>query len=388
MTDQLTNIGLIIVAAGSGNRAGGDVPKQYQNIAGTSILRRTIDRFLCHFETDNIRIVINSELRDLYDKCTIDLNLPEPVDGGATRQASVYNGLMSFRNNPPEYILIHDAARPFVSEAIIEDVIATLNSGASAVVPGVQIVDTLKRAQNQIIGNTVPRDNLFKVQTPQGFDYNLLLAGHETEAGKNHSDDAAIFEAMGTPVMISQGEEANFKITTPDDIQKAEKTIMSTLNDIRVGSGFDVHRFEDGDKVTLCGVDIPFNQKLKGHSDADVGMHALTDAILSAIAAGDIGTHFPPSDYRWKGEPSETFLKHAISLVRERGGMISHAGVTLICEAPKIGPHKDAMRERLATIINIDIDRVSVQATTTEKLGFTGRGEGIAAQATATVRLP
>jgi 2-C-methyl-D-erythritol 4-phosphate cytidylyltransferase/2-C-methyl-D-erythritol 2,4-cyclodiphosphate synthase len=411
MHEKYKNIGVIIVAAGNGVRAGGDKPKQYQNIAAVPVLRRTIDAFLPYFPMENLRIVISEEHKSFFQECiqgpsSQDLqshgpqsqdflsqssqghSLSPPVLGGRTRQESVFNGLQAFGENPPDYILVHDAARPFVTADIITSVIKALENGSKAVVPAVKIVDTLKFAENDIISHTVPRDNLYKVQTPQGFDFKALLNSHSAEVGKEHTDDGAVMEATGHSITLSKGDEDNFKITVADDFKKAEKMIMNSLNDIRVGSGFDVHRFETGDKVTLCGVDIPFNQKLKGHSDADVAMHALTDAILSAIAAGDIGTHFPPSDIRWKGEPSETFLKHAANLVQEQGGIIAHAGITIICEAPKIGPHKDTMRKRLANIMNMDMDRISVQATTTEKLGFTGRGEGIAAQATATIRLP
>ncbi len=388
------NIGLIIVAAGSGKRAGGEIPKQYQNLAGIPVLKHTLNALLPYFPSKNIRVVINEDHREHYEAISSGLNLPEPVSGGATRQESVFNGLSAFETaalnetNLPDYVLIHDAARPFVNKEIIAGITERLHKGAKGVIPAIQIVDTLKYAEDGIINHTVPRDNLYKVQTPQGFVFKELLEAHKNEVNFEHTDDAAVMEANNWQMMLSKGHENNFKITTSDDFKKAEHMIMNRLSDIRVGSGFDVHRFEAGDTVTLCGIDIPFSQKLMGHSDADVGMHALTDAILSAIAAGDIGTHFPPSDEKWKGAPSETFLRHASNLVTERGGMISHAGITLICEAPKIGPHKDAMRARIADILNIDIDRVSVQATTTEKLGFTGRGEGIAAQASATVRLP
>ena len=387
------NIAVLIMAAGVGARAGGALPKQYQKIAGKEVLLRTIERFQAHFEPRNILTVIHPDHQSIYDDLEQNVSqqgnsLPSSVPGGLTRQASVLNGLRALKQRQPDFVLIHDAARPFVADKVIWNVVEALKAGALGTAPGLKVVDTLKYAESDIISHTVPRDNLIAIQTPQGFAFDLLLEAHEANKSQNYTDDTALFEDSGTPITWVEGDSENFKITTPDDIKRAESMIVQEQNDIRVGSGFDVHRLEAGSSVILCGVEIPFGKSLKGHSDADVGMHALTDAILAAISAGDIGTHFPPSDNRWRGEASSTFLKFAGDLVAQKNGSISHIGVTLICEAPKISPHKDHMRQRLADILSIDIGRVSVQATTTEKLGFTGRGEGIAAQATATVRLP
>jgi 2-C-methyl-D-erythritol 4-phosphate cytidylyltransferase/2-C-methyl-D-erythritol 2,4-cyclodiphosphate synthase len=388
--DQKANatVAVIIVAAGTGKRAGGDLPKQYQNLAGKPVLARTIERFLEHFETNQIHVVIHDDYREEYEQACSQYDLPAPISGGKTRQESVQRGLQSLEALRPEHVLIHDAARPFVSNAIIGRVLTELQRGSLGVVPALPVIDTLKHVTDATIDHTVDRSSLYAVQTPQGFSYSTLLKAHRELGGQEHTDDASLLEALGHKVTICDGEETNFKITRPEDFQKAEQTIMSALSDIRVGSGFDVHRFEAGDSVTLCGIDIPFGQKLKGHSDADVAMHAITDAILGALCDGDIGTHFPPNEPQWKGEPSKTFLSFAAKRVLEHRGAIAHVGVTIICEAPKIGPHKDKMRQKISEIMDICGSKVSVQATTTEKLGFTGRGEGIAAQATATIRLP
>ncbi|GGY40225.1 bifunctional enzyme IspD/IspF [Parvularcula lutaonensis] len=310
------------------------------------------------------------------------------MPGGAERQASVLRGLEALAREEPDIVLIHDGARPFVSSATIDRVIdaARRDSGAIAALP---VSDTLKRAgDGPVISGTVPRDRLWRAQTPQGFRFEEILDLHrQFSEREDMTDDASLFEAAGRPVTLVEDDPTNIKITRPEDFALAERLLESAM-ETRVGQGFDVHAFEDGDHVTLCGVDIPHTQKLRGHSDADVGMHALTDAIYGALAEGDIGQHFPPSDEQWRGAPSEVFLRHAAELVKKRGGRILHTDVTLICEAPKVGPHREAMRGALAEIMGISLDRVAVKATTTEKLGFTGRGEGIAAQALVTVTLP
>ncbi len=383
----MTQVSIVIVAAGRGSRAGEGLPKQYRKLGGKAVLRRTIESFLAIDPGFDIRCVIHPDDKALYEEATAGLNLFAPVFGGATRQESVFNGLKALEQDT-DYVLVHDAARPFVTHEVVMDVIKALDAGAEAVVPGVPVADTLKKVQDSTIKLTVDRTGLYAVQTPQGFPYAPLIAAHEAAVGRELTDDGAVMEAAGAHVTVSRGDSGNFKLTTPDDFKKAEQQIMMALGDIRTGSGYDVHRFEDGDHVWLCGIKLPFTKSLKGHSDADVGLHALTDAILAALCDGDIGTHFPPSDNQWRGAPSDVFLTFARDRVLARGGQIGHVGVCLICEKPKIGPHKDAMRARIAELLDIPASRVSVQATTTEKLGFTGREEGIAAQATATLRLP
>jgi 2-C-methyl-D-erythritol 4-phosphate cytidylyltransferase/2-C-methyl-D-erythritol 2,4-cyclodiphosphate synthase len=384
----MTQVSIIIVAAGRGQRAGEGLPKQYRMLCGMTVLRRTVLAFRHAAPEAHILCVIHPDDRVLYDAATKGLELPEPVHGGATRQDSVYRGLTGVKHLSPDYVLVHDAARPFMDQAVYDGVMQALVAGGQAVVPGVPVTDTLKHAPGGEIDRTVDRTDLYAVQTPQGFPFPALLAAHEAAPHKNFTDDAAVMEAAGVKALISPGAASNFKLTTAADFTRAEERLMQATIDVRVGSGYDVHRFEDGNHVWLCGVQVPHNKGLKGHSDADVGLHALTDALLSAIADGDIGTHFPPSDDQWRGAPSDRFLTFARDRIRDRGGIIAHVTVCLICERPKIGPHKDVMRTRIADLLQVGIDRVSVQATTTERLGFTGREEGIAAQATATVRLP
>ena len=382
----------LIVAAGSGQRFGAERPKQYLDLAGRPILRRTVEAFLRHPQVSEVRVVINPAFRDLYETAVAGLGLPEPVAGGASRQDSVRNGLETLAESAPDLVLIHDAARPLIDEATISAVIAALDTQPAAVA-AVPVADTLKRGRDGLVADTVDRSGLWRAQTPQGFRFPDILAAHRAAAGLELTDDAAVAERAGLPVALVPAKEENFKVTTPDDLTRAASTLSgraphADLSDIRTGMGFDVHRFADGDHVTLCGVRVPHTQTLEGHSDADVGLHALTDAILGALCAGDIGSHFPPSDPQWRGADSARFLRHAADLVAERGGRIAHVDVTIICERPKVGPHREAMTARIAEILGMDAGRVSVKATTTEKLGFTGRGEGIAAQAVATVRLP
>lgn len=386
----------IIVAAGRGARAGAGGPKQYRRLAGETVLARTARAFLDHPMIDAVRVIIHADDDDLYAEAMASLldrsKLLSPVHGGKERQDSVRLGLESLEKDAPDLVLIHDAARPFVDAATIARVFdgARTHGGAIAALP---VFDTLKksaRGASAVIETTVPRDALWRAQTPQGFLFGPILKAHRAAAGEALTDDAAVAERAGMPVSLVSGSPDNMKITQAEDFGMAE-ILLGRKNEImefRSGHGFDVHEFEAGDAVILCGVAIPHGRKLKGHSDADAGMHALTDAILGAIGAGDIGDHFPPSDARWKGAPSRIFLEKARDLVVEKGGSITHCDVTLICEAPKIGPHRAAMKAALADILDISPDRVSVKATTTEQLGFTGRREGIAALATATVRLP
>ena len=382
---QRMRIHAIIVAAGSGIRAGGGVPKQYRAVAGQPLLRHAVERLLGHPAITGVSVVINPECRALYDDAVAGLGLPEPIAGGATRQDSVLAGLEALAENPPEIVLVHDAARAFVPDAVIDALVAAFaDPDVDGACPALPQVDSLRRGEAGRFCGSVDRDNLWRVQTPQGFRYPALLAAHRA-AAPGATDEVAIALAAGLTVAITPGDERAFKVTEPDDFAKAEA--MTTYSS-RAASGFDVHKFGPGTHVWLCGVQVPHDHGLIGHSDADAGLHALTDALLGTIAAGDIGDHFPPSDERWRGAASDQFLAHAAALVRERGGLIDHVDVTLICERPKVGPHRDAMRARIAEILNIAIDRVSVKATTTEKLGFTGRQEGIAAQAMASVRLP
>lgn len=314
------------------------------------------------------------------------LDILEPVHGGATRQESVLNGLESLAELQPDQVLIHDGARPFVDPAIIDRAIAALVGSPGAVV-AMPVTDTLKRVQNNAVAGTVDRSDLWRAQTPQAFRYPEILAAHRRAKGLEWTDDAAVAEAAGMNVAVVIGAESNFKITTTDDLRRAEQMLRTTF-EYRTGSGYDVHRFTAGDAIMLCGVRVPHSHGLEGHSDADVGLHALTDAVLGAIGAGDIGKHFPPSDPRWRGVDSSLFLRHAADMARARGGRITHVDITIICELPKIAPHREAMIARVADILGLADDQVSVKATTTEGLGFTGRREGIAAQAIATIGLP
>jgi 2-C-methyl-D-erythritol 4-phosphate cytidylyltransferase/2-C-methyl-D-erythritol 2,4-cyclodiphosphate synthase len=383
----------IIVAAGRGTRAGGEVPKQYADLAGKAVLARTAEAFAHHRAIDHVQVVIHRDDAGAFAAACGHLSLLEPVAGGATRQESVFNGLQALAPHQPDAVLIHDAARPFVSHGLIERVLAGLDGHAGAI-PATAVADTLKRADGAHITGTVDRSGLYAAQTPQGFRYDAILAAHAQVRANGLfelTDDAAVAERCGLDMVLVDGDIVNRKITSADDMEDARRRLAATggaLLDVRVGNGFDVHAFEPGDHVVLCGVSVPHTAALKGHSDADVGMHALTDAIYGALCEGDIGRHFPPSDPQWRGASSDIFLAHAARMVAARGGVIGHADVTLVCELPKIGPHAEAMRETLARIMGLEVGRVSVKATTSERLGFTGRGEGIAAYATATIRLP
>ncbi|MGD9739990.1 MAG: bifunctional 2-C-methyl-D-erythritol 4-phosphate cytidylyltransferase/2-C-methyl-D-erythritol 2,4-cyclodiphosphate synthase [Bauldia sp.] len=384
-----SRLAVLIVAAGRGLRTGGDTPKQYRRIGGVSVLARSLRPFLDSPLVDDVVVVIGAgdELSYAEAACVHPKLLP-PVTGGAERQQSVLRGLEALEARDPVLVLIHDAARPFVSSAVIGRVIAGLGGGP-AVLPALPVTDTLKRADAAgTVGGTVQRHGLYAAQTPQGFRYATILNAHRRAATATEpfTDDASIAEWAGVPVSIVAGEAANMKLTTAEDFAMAERALAH--HETRTGSGYDVHAFGPGSGVVLGGVPIAFDRGLVGHSDADVALHALTDAVLGAIADGDIGSHFPPSDPQWKGASSDRFLAHAVDRVRGRGGSIVHLDLTILAEAPKIGPHRDAMRARIAAIAGIGIDRVAVKATTNEKMGFLGRGEGLAALATATVRLP
>lgn len=380
----MTETVALVVAAGRGTRMSGDVPKQYRQLGGQSVLRRTLGCFVSHPGVARVYTVIHPDDADDFRAASAGLTVEAPVDGGITRQESVRNGLEHIsREAAPAFVLIHDGARPFTSPGLISHVIAALEH-SDAVIPVLDVHDTLKRSTDGKVNGTVDRSNLVRAQTPQGFRFDRILKAHQDCAVENLTDDAAVAEACGLTVSTVPGREENVKITTDEDMDRASAWLRSR-EETRVGSGFDVHRFAAGDHVRLGGIDIPHDQSLAGHSDADVALHALTDALLGALGDGDIGSHFPPSDPQWQGADSARFLTHAHDILRGSGGRLVHADLTIICEAPKIGPRRDAIRMRIAEILGVEADRISVKATTTEGLGFTGRREGIAAQATATV---
>jgi 2-C-methyl-D-erythritol 4-phosphate cytidylyltransferase / 2-C-methyl-D-erythritol 2,4-cyclodiphosphate synthase len=385
-------VAAVIVAGGRGYRAGGDRPKQYRAVGGQPIIRPSLVAFLDHPQVEAVQPVIHADDADAFRAATEGLGkFQQPVPGGATRQASVRAGLQALRAVAPEIVLIHDAARPFLTNELISRAIAAARDHGAAV-PAVAVTDTVKRVdEKDVVTETLDRSRLRSVQTPQAFTYDLIVALHERAAAAGRddfSDDAALAEWAGHRVNVFRGESGNVKLTTNDDFDRAEALRMATLGDVRTGSGFDVHSFDAGDHVMLGGVRIPHIQGVTGHSDADVALHALVDAILGALAEGDIGVHFPPSDPQWRGASSDRFLAFACDRVRARSGMIAHLDVTIVCEAPRVGPHRDAIRERIASIAGIPVNRVAIKATTSEKMGFTGRGEGLVAMATATVRLP
>jgi 2-C-methyl-D-erythritol 4-phosphate cytidylyltransferase/2-C-methyl-D-erythritol 2,4-cyclodiphosphate synthase len=382
----MPRIAVLIVAAGKGERAGTSLPKQYERLGGRPLLRRTVEAFAGY----GVQVVIGAGQQELAAAALAGLALPAPVTGGATRQESVRRGLEALAQDAPakdapDFVLIHDAARPLISPKVIQAVIAALEAGADGALPMVAASDTLRRKDADGRWTLVSRDNLYRAQTPQGFAFAKILAAHRDHAHEDVTDDVALAELAGLKVQMVEGEEKNIKVTRKEDFALAE--LLLGGGDVRTATGYDVHKFKDGDHIWLCGLKIPHSHGLEGHSDADVGLHAITDALLGCIGEGDIGQHFPPSDDRWRGAASWKFLDHAASLVAAKGGAINHVDVTIICERPKVGPHRSAMKTKIAEILKIDPSRVSVKATTTEGLGFTGRREGIAAQAIATVKL-
>ncbi|WP_428682376.1 bifunctional 2-C-methyl-D-erythritol 4-phosphate cytidylyltransferase/2-C-methyl-D-erythritol 2,4-cyclodiphosphate synthase [Reyranella sp.] len=385
----MTHCTALVVAAGRGSRFGGPLPKQYALLRGQPLLRRTIAALKAAPGIDRILVVISAEDDAHYTAATAGLGLPAPVLGGASRQQSVLKGLEALADTAPEFVAIHDAARPFVRRDDIEACLAAASAeGIDGAILGMPLADTLKRVgDGQAITETVPRRNLWRAQTPQVFRFAPLLAAHRAAASLGAdeatalTDDAAVAERVGLKLVMVAGSGDNRKITTTADL-------ISDHMETRTALGFDVHGFTPGNAVMLGGVAIPHTHALAGHSDADVALHALTDAVLGTIGAGDIGKHFPPSDPQWRGASSDRFLRHAVDLVSARGGRIVHLDVTIVCEAPKVGPHREAMVKSIAAIAGVAAERVSVKATTTEGLGFTGRREGIAAQAIATVELP
>ncbi|MFO1067248.1 MAG: bifunctional 2-C-methyl-D-erythritol 4-phosphate cytidylyltransferase/2-C-methyl-D-erythritol 2,4-cyclodiphosphate synthase [Geminicoccaceae bacterium] len=375
----------LIVAAGKGARFGDTTPKQYARLAGRPVLRRSVEAFMNHPRIDAVRVVIDPSHAALYAEATEGLSLLEPVAGGATRQDSVRLGLESLEPKAPDLVLIHDAARPLVSAAVIDAVIDAL-AEVDGALPVLRVVDTLKRVEAGLLVGDQPREGLARAQTPQGFRFATILDAHRRHRGHEQTDDTMLLTALGIPVRAVPGEERNLKITTGEDLAAAARHLAPARR-WRTGSGFDVHRLVPGRRLMLGGIEIPHELGLDGHSDADVALHAITDALLGAISAGDIGQHFPPSDERWRDADSATFLAHAASLVAHAGGTVEHVDLTILCERPKIAPHRTAMQARIAAILGLRPDQVSIKATTTEGLGFTGRREGIVAQAVASVAL-
>jgi 2-C-methyl-D-erythritol 4-phosphate cytidylyltransferase / 2-C-methyl-D-erythritol 2,4-cyclodiphosphate synthase len=377
-------VAALIVAAGRGHRAGGLLPKQYLPLRGQAILRHTVNAFLNSGLVDVVQVAIHPDDRPLYDAAVADLTLASPCSGGASRQDSVRLGLEALAPMTPDLVLIHDAARPFVSSRLIGAVVEAL-ARHEAAIPVLPVTDTIKQVAGDAILGSLERTALRRAQTPQGFRFAAILAAHRALVGAGElTDDAAVAERAGLSVHAVDGEEGNIKVTTPEDVAALAAATLVPCT----GTGFDVHRLGPGAHVMLCGHRIPHTHGLIGHSDADVALHALTDALLGAAGAGDIGRHFPPSDPRWKGAPSRLFVEKAVALIRERGGRIANVDITIVCEAPKMGPHVAAMTEVLVGLLGIPAPRINVKATTTERLGFTGRGEGIAAQAAASVMMP
>jgi 2-C-methyl-D-erythritol 4-phosphate cytidylyltransferase / 2-C-methyl-D-erythritol 2,4-cyclodiphosphate synthase len=381
----------IIVAAGRGLRAGSGGPKQYRSIGGRTVISRAMEPFCGHPQIFAVQPVLNPDDAAMFNQAVRDMRYRPPASGGTTRQASVHAGLEALASQSPDIVLIHDAARPFVTAALISRAIDAADATGAAV-PAIPVTDTIKLiGMAGHVEATPERARLRIAQTPQAFRYDVILAAHRRAARDGRgdfTDDAALAEWAGLTVATFEGDPANMKLTTPEDFVREEARLGAMLGDIRTGTGYDVHAFGDGDHVMICGLRVPHHRGFLAHSDGDVGLHALVDAILGALADGDIGSHFPPSDPQWRGAASDRFLKYAVDRVTARGGRIANLEVTLICERPKVGPHRDAMRARIAEISGLHVSRVAVKATTSERLGFTGREEGIAATATATIRLP
>ncbi|HCR85189.1 MAG TPA: bifunctional 2-C-methyl-D-erythritol 4-phosphate cytidylyltransferase/2-C-methyl-D-erythritol 2,4-cyclodiphosphate synthase [Alphaproteobacteria bacterium] len=378
-----SKVAVMIVAAGKGARLGSDLPKQYLKIEGKTILEHSIEAFSKIKNISTIHIVISKEYEKIFNS-----SIQHPVSysfGGDTRQESVCLGLEELKKHKPNKVLIHDAARMFTSEELISEIIKKLENH-KAVIPAQKIADTVKKIKGENIVDTIDRENLISVQTPQGFDYQTIMKLHRKYKGKNFTDDSSLFEKENMKVKYLLGTEDNFKITTEKDLMKAKEKIEKSKQN-RIGIGFDVHQFEEGDGVILCGIKIPYSKKLKGHSDADVAWHALTDAMLGALAKGDIGDLFPDNDMKWKGADSKIFLKKADELMKKMGGRIINIDITIIAERPKLGDYKKIMAENTAKILDISETQVNVKATTTEKLGFVGRGEGISSQAVVSILL-
>ena len=401
MDPSVEMIAILIVAAGRGSRAGAGLPKQYRQLGDRCLLAHTLSSLCAAMPNASLCVVIHPDDKHHYLQCISEISAEErsrlqaPVFGGVSRQESVRNGLEALaRDQAPDFVLIHDAARPFVDQALVNSALVGARQFGAAI-PGLAVTDTIKQVtRDDMIVATPDRADLRAVQTPQAFSFSLILSAHRLAAkdARDYTDDSMVLEATGHEIFVFPGDTSNFKITTSEDFARAmallNENSSADLLDIRVGQGYDVHAFSPGDHIWLGGVSIPHTHTLAGHSDADVLMHALTDALLGAICEGDIGKHFPPSDQKWKGASSKIFLSHACKLIKDKGGAIANIDVTVICEAPKIGPHRDEIRSNLAQIMSLDIARISIKATTTERLGFTGRQEGIASLALETIRLP
>ncbi|HEY6701141.1 MAG TPA: bifunctional 2-C-methyl-D-erythritol 4-phosphate cytidylyltransferase/2-C-methyl-D-erythritol 2,4-cyclodiphosphate synthase [Pseudolabrys sp.] len=387
----MARVAAVVVAAGQGLRAGSDLPKQYRRIGGQTLLEHALLAFASAPKIAFVQPVTRPDDLALVRTLIGGMDVLAPVSGGATRQASVRAGLEALEPRAPDIVLVHDAARPFASARLIARAIAAAEKSGAAI-PALPVTDTIKRIDaTGTIEATLDRNSIRLVQTPQAFAFPALLEAHRRAAKRGRddfTDDAALAEWAGMKVAVFEGEPGNVKLTTPEDFLRAETQQIAALGDVRTGSGLDVHAFGPGDHVTLGGIRIPNDKALTGHSDADVVLHALTDAILGALADGDIGTHFPPTDPQWRGASSDRFLAFAVERVRTRGGRIAHLDLTVVCETPRIAAHRDRMRANIAALAGVDVERVAVKATTSEKLGFTGRGEGIVAYATATLRLP
>jgi 2-C-methyl-D-erythritol 4-phosphate cytidylyltransferase/2-C-methyl-D-erythritol 2,4-cyclodiphosphate synthase len=385
-------VAAVVVAAGRGTRSGLDYPKQYKLMGGRPMVHASLRAFAEHPSVDRVVPVIHPDDTARFAAAADGLRLAPPVRGAATRQGSVRAGLEALAAHAPAVVLVHDAARPFTSQALIERAIAAARASGAAI-PALPVTDTVKLVDREgRVEATLDRSALRTVQTPQAFNYAALMDAHKRAlaAGReDFSDDAALIEWAGLRVTVFDGEQGNIKMTTPEDFARIAREAQMGLSDVRTGIGYDIHAFDHGgDHVWLGGVKIANARKLQGHSDADVALHALTDAILGALADGDIGVHFPPSDEKWRGASSDRFLAFAVERVKSRGGAVAHLDIAIVCEEPKVNPHRDAMRARIAAIAGVPIDRVAIKATTSEKMGFTGRAEGLVAMATATVRLP
>jgi len=374
----------IVLAAGRGNRFGEPTPKQYVELAGVPLLCHSLAAFEQHPDVDQILPVIHTNDRQQYDLLVAGPKTLAPAIGGQSRQESVRLGLEALSSDPPDLVLIHDGVRPNPGTGVINRVMKALKDGAQGVIPAIAIPDSIKRIDNEgVITEAVSRSNAVRAQTPQGFIFNLLLKAHQICAGDALTDDAAVFEKLGHRVSTVAGDETNIKVTERNDISR----IMDAISEVRTGTGFDVHRFETGKGLVLGGIPIPFEKRLVGHSDADVVLHAAADALFGTIADGDIGVHFPPTDATYKNAPSVMFVRSAIERLHQVQGKLIHLDLTIICELPKLAPYRDAIRQNIADIASVSRSRISVKATTTEGLGFTGRGEGIACQALATVKI-
>ena len=388
MTGQTHKVAALILAAGQGSRAGTDIPKQFRQIGGKAVLAHSVEAFARHPAVGEVFLVIGAGQQETVRTMIGDDQVTALIEGADSRRGSVRAGLEAIAaTGGADRVLIHDAARPFLSPSMIDQLLAALEQAPGAF-PALPVADTLVKSTGNIAGDIVDRSGLYRVQTPQAFHFESIIRAHRAwDSSREATDDAQMLREAGHDVLMVPGDERLEKLTYPQDFARAEAQLASCRT-TRVGMGYDVHRLAADEELWLCGVQVPHDRGLAGHSDADVAIHAIVDAVLGALSEGDIGSHFPPSDPQWRGAASSRFLEYAANRVTERGGRLEHIDVTIICEAPKIGPHRDAMRHRISEILAISLERVSVKATTTERLGFAGRREGIAAQAVATISLP